>query len=135
MYFDEEICNIKSVFDLDSIKKDCEYLRKEPAPNGVYLCALSHLKVEKSNYGRLTFKCEFRNEENKVLNKNIVLEGDGVENTIRFLHSFRLMKDISYDTIINDLSVFEKNAKLFKYRIAYVEFDAIILGRELNVSL
>jgi hypothetical protein len=128
--FKEEIEKIQSVFDLKQIEKDCFYLRKEVAPNGTFLCTLSFVKIERTSYGRETLKFEFREETGKVLNKSFVLDGVGVEEAIKFMYSFGVVSSVSYETIRSGLRDFEQIAKLFKYRIAHVEFELYILGRD-----
>lgn len=129
--FKEEVEKIQSVFDLKQIEKDCEYLRKEFAPNGTFMCKLSYVKIERTSYGRETLKVEFREQRGKVLTKSFILEGDGVEEAIKFLHTFGIVSNVTYETLTKDLIEFEKIAKIFKYNIAHVEFELYILGRSL----
>jgi hypothetical protein len=130
--FTEEIKEIQSVFDLIQIEKDCEFLRKEKADNGVYLCSLSFVKIEKTSYGKETLKFEFRESDGKVVVKSFVLENSGVEEAIKFMYSFGVVSEVTYKTITEGLHTFEQIAKLFKYKLAVVEYDVHVLGREVK---
>lgn len=134
--FTEEIKELKKVFDLEALERDCRFLRKEEAGVGEHEVKITKLCLDKTSYGKDYFKLEMRCLQNqKVISKIWFLNDLGLPQAIQFLYSLNLVKSVTYDTFYDSLHDIEKIASLFIWKVVYNGTDVFVLDKKIGGSV
>lgn len=129
--FTEEIKELKKVFDLEALERDCKILCKEEAGIGEHKVRITKLFVDKTSYGKSFFKCEMRClDSEKVISRMWFLDDVGLPKAIEFLYSLNLASSITYNTFFESLPMIEKIAQCFHWKVVYTgNKDVFVLGK------